>query len=90
MGRPATIAARILVLAALVVAPAVLFAPAPASNSPYLSALSDLALGTSAFAKKCPQTRCTTVQPYRCVSNAPNLTQCGYKGTVCAHTGPCA
>jgi len=87
MRRPVTIALRFVLIVATVTALAVVLAPAPTSKSPYLSALSDVGLGTAALAKPCANTACTTTLPPRCV--AGTNTHCVYKGTRCVRTTSC-
>ncbi len=75
MRRPMRIALRFIALAAFVIALAMVFAPSPAVNSPYLSALSTVGLGDSALAGPCLREICSTTLPFTCVSGRP-LSHC--------------
>ncbi len=82
MRRLATLALRVVVLATVVIALAVVFAPSPTSDSPYLSALSLAGLGDPALAARCPNRECV---PGKC--SEPGI----LKGYYCSFvTGFCA
>jgi hypothetical protein len=86
MRRSATIALRFVVLATLVIGLAALFAPAPRTNSPYLSALSDVGLGTPAMAKLC-HSKCNPLTN-TCVDAHCGLKDCDvlcvFSGSTCS------
>jgi len=82
MRRPATLALRFVVLAAIVTTLAMVFAPSPASNSPYLSALSVSGLGTPVLAASC-HTHCN-FSTNTCVMAHCGMPNCGQK---CAFSG---
>jgi hypothetical protein len=68
---------RVLVLAAVAIAAALIYAPLSGSNTPYVSALSDLTLGSPILAApSCPFTGCSSTQPFFCVSGTRLAHEC--------------
>ncbi len=79
MRRPATIALRLVAFAALVTGLTIVLAPLPATNSPYLSALTNLSGGTALAATHCSDKACGSFSG-PCVS-APSYLCVGGGGT---------
>ncbi len=85
MRRPAKFVLQFLIVVAVATAVTVLYGPPSGSNTPYMSALSDLTLGTPALAG-CPVTTCSTTGPF-CVP-AQRAHRCVLKGNgVCTTHG---
>ncbi len=87
MRRPARIALRFIALTTLVIALAMVFAPSPASKSPYLSALSNVGLGTPALAGSCG-TRCDSTTN-TCAEAPGQHAKCVFVGSTCITKSPC-
>ena len=90
MRRPATLAVRIIALllatTAVSMAVAVLYGPASGSQTPYLSALSDVTLGTDALAAGC-NTTCSFTNPPTCIQGVlHHHNMCTVIGTTCTVT----
>ncbi len=82
MTGPLRMAVRFVGIATTIAAIAMIFVPSPRTNSPYLSALSDLAV-SSAYAAGCPDKGCN--QGISCVS-ALGLKCIRFNGKGCTAT----
>ncbi len=73
---------RFLVVVAVATAVTVLYGPPSGSNTPYMSALSDLTLGTPALAAQCGTTHCDSTGTI-CLNEALRRVHCTFSGTLC-------
>jgi hypothetical protein len=85
MSKPFVMALRFLVLLAFLLALSVVFAPDPATNSPYVSALLDLTVGPT-LAATCDHTKCNERGSFGqgCSSTSLNI------GCLGSRTGGCS
>ena len=82
MTGPLRMAVRFVAIATTVAAIAMIFVPSPRTNSPYLSALSNVAV-SPVYAAGCPDKGCN--QGINCVS-APGLKCIRFNGKGCTAT----
>ncbi len=84
MSRSIKYAARFVVIVALVAMVSVLFAPSSSTNSPYLSALSNMAASATMAAPPCHNMHCGILRPNTCKPST--LFNC----TIDKKTGACS
>jgi hypothetical protein len=88
MKRVSRLALRLLFLVAVATAVTMLYAPASGSNSPYMSALSDVTLGTQVQAAPCRHTRCNPLYN-TCFPAVAATCIVPKKGTICTGSVSC-
>ena len=88
MRRPAKFVLQFLIVVAVATAVTVLYGPPSGSNTPYMSALSDVTLGTPALAA-CPFTGCSSTLPVMCVSGTRLPHRCVLSGNGTCTTHIC-